>query len=54
MMGDSGKSETIKIPCPDCGQLSEESLGRVVHNDIISCSLCGGGCSWLDVSAPSK
>ncbi len=54
MMGDSGKSETIGIPCPDWGQLSEESLGRVVHNEIIPCSLCGGGRSWLEVSPPSK
>jgi uncharacterized Zn finger protein len=38
----------INVPCPDCGQLSHEPIERVVHNDVIPCSLCGG---LVDLSA---
>ena len=32
----------IKVPCPDCGELSFEPIERIVQNDVIPCSLCGG------------
>ena len=35
-------SEIVEVPCPDCGQLSPEPIQRVVDNDVIPCSLCGG------------
>lgn len=38
----------IEVPCPDCGQMSPEPLERVVSNDVIPCSLCGG---LIDLSA---
>ena len=47
-------TSTIQIPCPDCGQLNNEPVKRVVENDVIPCSLCGGlidlaadECRWL-------
>ncbi len=33
---------TLPIPCPDCGELSNEPIERVATNDVIPCSLCGG------------
>jgi hypothetical protein len=39
---------TIDVPCPDCGELSPEPVERVVHNDVIPCSLCLG---LIDLSA---
>ena len=38
----------IDVPCPDCGELSPEPIERVVQNDVIPCSLCGG---LIDLSA---
>ena len=38
----------IDVPCPDCGELSPEPIERIVHNDIIPCSLCAG---LIDLSA---
>jgi endogenous inhibitor of DNA gyrase (YacG/DUF329 family) len=38
----------INVPCPDCGELSPEPIERIVHNDVIPCSLCGG---LIDLSA---
>lgn len=38
----------INVPCPDCGELSPEPIERVVQNDVIPCSLCGG---LIDLSA---
>lgn len=35
-------SEIVEVPCPDCEQLSPEPIERVVENDVIPCSLCGG------------
>jgi hypothetical protein len=32
----------VKVPCPDCGELSPEPLERIVQIDVIPCSLCGG------------
>ena len=32
----------INVPCPDCGELSPEPIERIVHNDVIPCSLCAG------------
>ena len=32
----------VKVPCPDCGELSPEPVERVAKNDVIPCSLCGG------------
>jgi uncharacterized Zn finger protein len=40
-MSDSDAA-TLPIPCPDCGELSNELIERVATNDIIPCSLCGG------------
>jgi endogenous inhibitor of DNA gyrase (YacG/DUF329 family) len=34
--------EIVEVPCPDCGELSPEPIERVVGNDVIPCSLCGG------------
>jgi hypothetical protein len=31
----------VKVPCPDCGELSPEPPERIVQIDVISCSLCG-------------
>ena len=39
---------TIDVPCPDCGELSPEPIERLVHNDVIPCSLC---CGLIDLSA---
>jgi hypothetical protein len=33
---------TLPVPCPECGQDSPEPLQRLVDNDILPCSLCGG------------
>jgi hypothetical protein len=38
----------IDVLCPDCGELSPEPIERVVQNDVIPCSLCGG---LIDLSA---
>ena len=38
----------VNVPCPDCGELSTEPIERIVHNDVIPCSLCGG---LIDLSA---
>jgi endogenous inhibitor of DNA gyrase (YacG/DUF329 family) len=38
----------VQVPCPDCGELSPEPVERVVENDVIPCSLCGG---LIDLSA---
>ena len=32
----------VKVPCPDCGELSPEPAERVAKHDVIPCSLCGG------------
>jgi hypothetical protein len=32
----------IDVPCPDCGQMSPEPPERIVQNDVIPCSICGG------------
>ena len=36
------KPMIVNVPCPDCGQLSPEPIGRVAENDVIPCSLCAG------------
>jgi len=38
----------VQVPCPDCGELSPEPAERIVENDVIPCSLCGG---LIDLSA---
>jgi hypothetical protein len=38
----------VNVPCPDCGELSPEPIERIVHNDVIPCSLCAG---LIDLSA---
>jgi endogenous inhibitor of DNA gyrase (YacG/DUF329 family) len=38
----------VKVPCPDCGELSPEPVERVAKHDVIPCSLCGG---LIDLSA---
>jgi hypothetical protein len=43
-----GSEETVSVPCPDCGQGSEEPVRRVATLDVIPCSLCGG---LIDLSA---
>lgn len=48
MASDADIYATIGIPCPDCNELSPEPLKRVVENDVIPCSLCGG---LIDLSA---
>ena len=42
------KNGTLEIPCPDCGELSPEPIERLVNNDVIPCSICGG---LIDLSA---
>lgn len=32
----------LEVPCPDCGERSREPIGRLLDNDAIPCSLCGG------------
>jgi hypothetical protein len=32
----------VQVPCPDCGELSPEPVERIVQNDVIPCSICGG------------
>ena len=41
-MPQNANSQIVEIPCPDCGQLSPEPIERIVANDVIPCSLCGG------------
>ena len=48
MQSNTNKSATIGIPCPDCNELSPEPIKRIVENDVIPCSLCGG---LIDLSA---
>ena len=36
------KAMMISIPCPNCEQLSQEPIARIVENDVIPCSLCMG------------
>lgn len=38
----------LEVPCPDCGELSAEPIERLLNNDVIPCSLCGG---LIDLSA---
>ena len=38
----------INVLCPYWGGLSPEPIQRIVHNDVIPCSLCGG---LIDLSA---
>jgi hypothetical protein len=35
-------TDFVQVPCPDCGELSPEPAERIVANDVIPCSLCGG------------
>lgn len=32
----------VKVPCPDCGELSPEPIQRILENDVIPCSVCMG------------
>jgi hypothetical protein len=32
----------VSVPCPDCGQFSQEPIERIVENDVIPCALCAG------------
>ncbi len=32
----------IAVPCPECGQMTEEPIERVATNDVIPCSICQG------------
>jgi hypothetical protein len=32
----------VQLPCPDCGEMSAEPIPRVLENDVIPCSICGG------------
>lgn len=32
----------VRVPCPDCKELSPEPAERVAMHDVIPCSLCGG------------
>ncbi len=38
----SVKDGRIEVPCPDCGENSLEPIERLLDNDVIPCSLCGG------------
>ena len=40
----------VQVPCPDCGQMSPEPVERVVTNDVIPCSICGGLIDLADES----
>lgn len=42
MAMNSDAKRVVKVPCPDCGELSPEPPERVEQNDVIPCSLCGG------------
>jgi hypothetical protein len=42
------KNGMLEIPCPDCGELSPEPIERLLNNEVIPCSLCGG---LMDLSA---
>jgi hypothetical protein len=37
----------IAVPCPECGQTTDEPIERIATNDIIPCSLCQG---FIDLS----
>ncbi len=32
----------IAVPCPECGQMTDEPIERIATNDVIPCSLCHG------------
>ena len=32
----------IAVPCPECGQMTDEPVELVATNDIIPCSICQG------------
>lgn len=34
-------SKTITIPCPNCGEKIQETIGRLKHNPKIPCPGCG-------------
>jgi len=36
------KDDELLIPCPNCNELSPESRGRLVENDILPCAWCAG------------
>jgi hypothetical protein len=36
------KDGKLAIPCPDCGEMSPEPIDRLLDNDVIPCSICGG------------
>ena len=42
MQSNAGEFETIAVPCPECKELSPEPAKRLIENDVIPCSLCGG------------
>lgn len=46
----NANSQIVEIPCPDCGQLSPEPIERIVSNDVIPCSICGGLIDLADES----
>ncbi len=41
-VNDEPTKAIVKVPCPDCGELSPEPVERVATHDVIPCSLCGG------------
>ncbi len=43
----------VNVPCPDCGELSPEQGERIVANDVIPCSLCGGLIDLTDENCQS-
>jgi predicted RNA-binding Zn-ribbon protein involved in translation (DUF1610 family) len=42
------KDGKVEVPCPDCGENSLEPVDRLLDNEVIPCSLCGG---LMDLSA---
>ena len=49
-MPSESEARTVGVPCPDCGEISQEPAERVAANDVIPCSICGGLIDLADES----
>ena len=49
-MSSESEARTVGVPCPDCGEISQEPAERVAANDVIPCSICGGLIDLADES----
>lgn len=52
-MTETSTSNTIAVPCPDCGEMSPEPVARLCEHEVIPCSYCGGLIDLADESCKS-